>query len=91
MQVRHHFRYWPCDLLSAFTLQMAAKGHSVNTAMMLGSRDYAMQKLTQARSLGDRPLSELSARMVGYFDDEPCHAVMALVKSPRPVVHHAAH
>ena len=86
-----HCRYWPSDLLSAFTLQMAAKGQSVNTSMMLGSREYAMEKLTQAHLLNDKNLGELSARMFEYFDDEPCHAVLALVELADLVDNHAAH
>jgi hypothetical protein len=77
--VTHPCRYWPCELLSAFMLQMAAQGQCVNESMMLGSREYAMEKLTQARTLNDDTLRELALRMVAYFDDEPCHAVATLV------------
>ncbi|RYX93526.1 MAG: hypothetical protein EOO28_18160 [Comamonadaceae bacterium] len=86
-----HCRYWPSDLLAAFTLQMAARGHSVNTSMMLGSREYAMEKLTQAHLLNDKQLGELSARMFEYFDDEPCHAVLALVEPSDLTENHASH
>lgn len=71
-------RYWPCELLSEFTLQMAARGCVVNTSMMLGSREYAMQKLMQAQSMGDGALFDLSVRMAAYFHDEPCHAAMTM-------------
>lgn len=72
-------RYWPCDLLSAFMLQMAAQGCSVNESMMLGSRDYAIEKLSHAHTLDDAKLRELAVRMFAYFDDEPVHAVSVLV------------
>jgi hypothetical protein len=72
-------RYWPCELLSAFMLQMAARGRSVNESMMLGSRDYAIEKLSYAHTLNDQALRELAVRMFSYFDDEPTHAVAALV------------
>jgi hypothetical protein len=75
-------RYWPCDLLSAFMLQMAAQGCSVNESMMLGSRDYAMEKLSHAHTLDDAVLRELAVRMFTYFDDEPVHAVSVLVDVP---------
>lgn len=86
-----HCRYWPCELLSAFTLQMAAKGHAVNTSMMLGSREYAMEKLTQAHLLNDKKLGELSALMFEYFDDEPCHAAVALIELSDLFDNHASH
>lgn len=72
-------RYWPCELLSAFMLQMAAKGQSVNESMMLGSHDYAIEKLSYAHTLNDDVLRELAVQMFSYFDDEPCHAVSQLV------------
>ncbi|MBI2726956.1 MAG: hypothetical protein HYX42_11990 [Polaromonas sp.] len=72
-------RYWPCELLSAFMLQMAARGCSVNESMMLGSHDYAIEKLSYAHTLDDDVLRSLAVRMFSYFDDEPCHAVTQLV------------
>ncbi len=78
-------RYWPCELLSAFMLQMAARGCSVNESMMLGSHDYAIEKLSYAHTLGDDGLRELAVKMFSYFDDEPVHAVAALVGAP---LHH---
>lgn len=75
----HSCRYWPCELLSAFMLQMAAKGQCVNESMMLGSRAYAVGTLAHAQTLNDDGLRELAVRMGTYFDDEPCHAVAALV------------
>ncbi len=74
-------RYWPCELLSAFMLHMAARGCSVNESMMLGSHDYALEKLNHAHTLNDDALRELAVKMFSYFDDEPCHAVAAFVKS----------
>lgn len=76
--VKRPARYWPCDLLSAFMLQMAARGRAVNSSMMLGSRDYAMDQLTFARTLGDPALASLAAQMASYFDDAPVHAVTVL-------------
>ena len=61
-------RYWPGDLLSAFTLQMAAQGCCVNTSMMLGDHGYAVEKLSQAHSFGDADLRELAVRMFAYFE-----------------------
>ena len=78
-QAANPCRYWPCDLLSAFMLEMAAHGHCVNESMMLGSRDYAIEKLNHAHTLGDDELRQLAVRMFSYFDDEPCHAVAQLV------------
>ena len=72
-------RYWPCELLSAFMLHMAAQGCCVNESMMLGSRDYAIEKLTHAHTLNDAALREIAVRMFSYFDDKPVHAVQMLV------------
>lgn len=72
-------RYWPCELLSAFMLQMAARGCSINESMMLGSHDYAIEKLSYAHTLNDDVLRSLAVQMFSYFDDEPCHAVSQLV------------
>lgn len=76
-----HPHYWPCDMLRAFTLQMAASGQCVNISMMLGSREYAIEKLNCAHTLGDDKLRELAVTMFSYFDDEPCHAVAQFVAS----------
>jgi hypothetical protein len=81
-------RYWPCELLSAFMLQMAARGCSVNESMMLGSHDYAIEKLSYAHTLDDDVLRELAVRMFSYFDDEPCHAASQLVAKTLPSLHH---
>ncbi|GAB3471763.1 hypothetical protein [Polaromonas eurypsychrophila] len=75
-------RYWPCELLSAFILQMATQGCCINESMMLGSRFYAMEKLTHAHALDDALLRELAVRMFSYFDNEPVHAVFVLVGRP---------
>ena len=77
-------RYWPCELLSAFMLQMAARGCSVNESMMLGSHDYAIEKLSYAHTLDDDVLRALAVQMFSYFDDEPCHAVTQLVAQTLP-------
>jgi len=77
-------RYWPCDLLSAFILQMAAQGCCVNESMMLGSRAYAVEQLSHAHTLDDALLREMAVRMFSYFDDEPVHAVSVLVGQSLP-------
>ena len=41
--------YWPCELLNAFVLKMAASGHCVNMSMMLGHRPYALEQLAPVR------------------------------------------
>lgn len=74
-------RYWPSELLAEFTLQMSARGQCVSTAMMLGSREYAIEKLSHAHTLGDESLRAMVVCMFSYFDDEPCHAVAQLVGS----------
>ncbi len=63
-----HARYWPCELLDTFTLKMAATGRCVNTAMMLGDRQYARAQLAAARVSRDTDLVALSARLQAYFD-----------------------
>ncbi len=75
----HACRYWPCDLLKAFMLHMATQGCCVNESMMLGSRDYAIEKLSHAHTLDDARLRELAVQMFSYFDDEPVHAVSVLL------------
>ena len=60
--------YWPCELLHAFTLEMAARGICVNEAMMLGDADYARQKLSQASALHDSAVDQLVLNMWGYFE-----------------------
>ena len=74
--------YWPAESLAEFTLLMAAKGHCVNSFMMLGSREYAIDKLSCAHALDDDGLRVLAVQMFSYFDDEPCHAVAQLVSQP---------
>ena len=63
--------YWPCELLHAFTLEMAARGICVHEAMMLGDADYARQKLAQATALHDQAVDPLVLNMLDYF--EPPH------------------
>ena len=74
--------YWPADLLADFTFRMAAKGQCINSSMMLGSREYAIDKLSSAHTLDDDDLRVLVVQMFSYFDDEPCHAVEQLVRQP---------
>ena len=63
----HQLHYWPCELLHAFTLEMAARGICVNEAMMLGDADYARQKLSQASALHDSAVDQLVLNMLDYF------------------------
>ena len=62
-----HAHYWPCELLNAFVLKMAATGHCVNTAMMLGHRPYALEQLAVARAIQDHSLNALALRLQAYF------------------------
>ncbi len=48
-------------------LRMAAAGHCVNAAMMLGDRDYALQQLTVALALQDQALQALASELRSYF------------------------
>lgn len=70
--------YWPCERLNAFILQMAAHGHCVSAAMMLGHRHYAMQQLAAAQQLSDEALRGLAAELQAYFDVTPDTAVQRL-------------
>jgi hypothetical protein len=60
--------YWPCERLNAFILRMAAHGHCVSAAMMLGHRPYAVQRLAAAQQVPDEALRELAAELHAYFD-----------------------
>lgn len=60
--------YWPCELLNAFALKMAASGHCVNMSMMLGHRPYALEQLALARGAADGELHHLAAQLQAYFD-----------------------
>jgi len=62
-------RYCPTRLLSAFALLMAGHARCINTAMMLGDREYAMWQLARAHTLDDGELREVAARLFAYFDD----------------------
>jgi hypothetical protein len=73
-----HASYWPCERLNAFLLQMAAHGHCVNAAMMLGHRPYAEQQLAKALSLQDDGLRALAAELRAYFDAPPEVAALQL-------------
>jgi len=66
-----HASYWPCERLNAFILQMAARGHCVNAAMMLGHRAYAQQQLAQAMAGRDDALRALAAELHAYFEAPP--------------------
>lgn len=59
--------YWPAETLNVFMLRMAAAGHCVNAAMMLGDRDYALQQLTVALALQDQALRDLASELRSYF------------------------
>lgn len=69
--------YWPCEVLDAFILQMAARGHCVNTAMMLGHPPYASEQLALARAHHDAQLDELVTRLCGYFTGASAPAACA--------------
>ncbi len=60
--------YWPCERLNAFILQMAAHGHCVSAAMMLGHRPYAVQQLAAAQQVPDEALRSLAVELQAYFD-----------------------
>ena len=63
--------YWPCELLHAFTLEMAAHGVCVHESMMLGDTGYARQKLDRALALHDPALDLMVGRMLDYFEPKP--------------------
>ena len=63
--------YWPCELLHAFTLEMAAHGVCVHESMMLGDAGYARQKLDRALALHDPALDRMVDRMLDYFEPMP--------------------
>lgn len=63
--------YWPCEVLDAFILHMAKRGHCVNTAMMLGHLPYAQEQLATARLHRDGELTELADRLGNYFSGGP--------------------
>ena len=60
--------YWPCELLHAFTLQMAKQGLCVSTDMMLGDTTYAQERLSAAHSCGDERLRDLAVQLFGFFE-----------------------
>lgn len=59
--------YWPCELLNAFALKMAASGHCVNMSMMLGHRPYALEQLALACKVENSDLHRLAAQLLPYF------------------------
>ena len=70
-------RYCPTGLLASFALLMAGRGRCVNTAMMLGDREYAMWQLACARATDDPELVAIATRLFGYFDDpQQAHPVL---------------
>lgn len=69
--------YWPCERLNAFILQMAAHGHCVSAAMMLGHRPYAVQQLAAAQQVPNDSLRALAAELQAYFDAPPDSAAQA--------------
>lgn len=73
-----HPSYWPCERLNAFILQMAAHGHCVNAAMMLGHRPYAEQQLAKALAVRDDGLRALAAELQAYFEAPPEGAALQL-------------
>ena len=62
-------RYCPTGLLATFALLMAGHGRCVNTAMMLGDREYAMWQIACARGMDDPELLSVATRLFAYFDD----------------------
>ena len=62
-----HATYWPCERLNAFILQMAAHGHCVSAAMMLGHRPYAVEQLAAAQQVADDTLRSLATELQAYF------------------------
>jgi hypothetical protein len=67
----YSLQYWPCELLHAFTLEMAAHGICVHESMMLGDAGYARQKLDRALTLNEPALDRLVERMLDYFEPMP--------------------
>ncbi|AVS73466.1 hypothetical protein [Paracidovorax cattleyae] len=68
-------RYWPAQTLDAFLLQMAARGHCISAAMMLGDRRYALEQIARARQLPGETLQALVKELSDYFEDaEPAAA-----------------
>jgi hypothetical protein len=62
-------RYCPTQLLAAFALLMSGHGRCINTAMMLGDREYAMWQLARAHTMNDPELRLVAAKLFAYFDD----------------------
>ncbi|HSV52560.1 MAG TPA: hypothetical protein VLJ57_10605 [Burkholderiaceae bacterium] len=79
-QPSHQERYWPCNFLHAFTLQMSAHGQCVSASMMLGDNAYAREQLAHARQLDDETLRALTAALVAYFDEPLANARFAALR-----------
>ncbi|EJE54956.1 hypothetical protein PMI14_00113 [Acidovorax sp. CF316] len=77
--------YWPCEVLDAFILQMAKRGHCVNTAMMLGHPPYAQEQLAIARQHRDSELDGLAARLGDYFSTGPASGSTHTLLRPWPL------
>ena len=77
--------YWPCEVLDAFILHMAKRGHCVNTAMMLGHPPYAQEQLNIARQHHDGELDGLADRLGGYFSAGPTSGSTHTLLRPRPL------
>lgn len=59
--------YWPGQFLHAFTLQMAAHGHSVSASMMMGDARYAKEQLAHAGRMEDATLRSLAQELGDFF------------------------
>lgn len=60
--------YWPCEMLNAFVLRMAAQGHCVSMSMMLGHHPYALERLSVALAVPDPALRQLALQLQPYFE-----------------------
>ena len=61
--------YCPVELLDTFTLLMAGHGRCVNSAMMLGDREYALWQLARAQAMSDPPLRLVAAQLFAWLDE----------------------
>jgi len=59
--------YCPAALLDSFALLMAGHGQCVCTAMMLGDRRYATEKLASAFAFDDAELAAVAKQLREYF------------------------
>ena len=77
--------YWPCEVLDAFILHMAKRGHCVNTAVMLGDPAYAREQLAIARRHQDSELAGLADRLGDYFSAGPVSGSTHTLLRPWPL------